>query len=333
MLKRTLRTAIISFIVLMLGVNAALANAETLKVKANSAAEGAVKYLQQQTQNADYQGVLEWAMLGLAAADQDISALSKKRELQISKGEMLSPLKNTDYQRSIIGALAAGKDANNYGGQKLLDIVKSSQLPSGKFADTAAGTGEELLNAHIWAIISLYAAGEEIPNADKALQWLAAHQNPDGGFGIDTTADSDIDMTAMAIMAMKCLGKDADYPPIAKALTYLKSKQNNDGSFGLWGVPSTESSAQVVQALIMLGIDPAGEEWTKGGGNPVTGILKFHMNDGSFSHGPEMMPNSIATAQALTALNDYISGQSVYERLRLAQQEKNTTIGGKKEEN
>lgn len=212
---------------------------------------------------------------------------------------MISDHKSTDYQRTLLGAVAAGKNPDGYGGKYLLRDILASQTVTGKFADTIDGTGENLVNAHVWGIISLYAAGEEIPRAEQALQWLVNHQNNDGGFSIDSRlAFSDVDMTAMAIIAMACLGKDKSFPPVEKALAYLREQQNADGTFGAWGTASAESCAQVVQSLVILGIDPTGDEWTRGGGNPVTGLLSFRLPE---AHSP-------------TARNDW---PTIWQRPRL----------------
>ncbi|KJS10328.1 MAG: hypothetical protein VR67_18650 [Peptococcaceae bacterium BRH_c8a] len=277
---------------------------------------GAVNYLEKELQSPGYSGMLEWAMLGYYGIGKDAGHLSKLRETQITRGIMLSETKSTDYQRTVLGALAAGQNPDGYGGKNLLQSVIASQTPSGKFADTINGTGEKLVNAHVWGIIALHVAGQDIPQADRALQWLTAHQNADGGFSIDIRLDeSDVDMTAMAIIAMACLGQDSSFPAVEKALVYLQEQQNEDGTFGAWGTSTAESCAQVVQALTILGIDPTAEAWSKGGGNAVTGLLQYRLADGSFSHGSERLPNDMASAQALIALGDYRAGESVYQRL------------------
>ncbi|WP_347488845.1 prenyltransferase/squalene oxidase repeat-containing protein [Desulfoscipio sp. XC116] len=281
------------------------------------AVKGAVSYLDKELQAPGYDGMLEWAMLGYYGIGKDAGHLSKLRETQLAQGVMLSEAKSTDYQRTVLGAAAAGKSPDGYGGKNLLQSIISSQTLSGKFADTINGTGEKLVNAHIWGIISLYVAGQDIPRADLALRWLTAHQNADGGFSVDIRLDeSDVDMTAMAIIAMACLDKDSGFLPVQKALAYLKEQQNEDGTFGAWGTSTAESCAQVVQALTILGIDPTADEWSKDGGNAVTGLLQYRLADGSFSHGSERLPNDMASAQALIALGDYQTGQSVYQKIR-----------------
>jgi hypothetical protein len=310
-------TLLIVAIALIILPAAALGNTGRENLELPKTIAKTAQFLEKEMLASDYEGIMEWAMIGLYSAGKDVGSFAKIREAQIARGEMISEFKNTDYQRSILGVLAAGKNPNVYGNKKLLESVIASQLTNGKFADTLSGKGDRLVNAHIWGIISLYAAGREIPDSEKALQWLVEHQNADGGFSIDTEIkESDIDMTAMAIMAMACLGQDATCAPVQKALAYLKRQQNDDGSFGAWGISTAESCAQVIQALIMLGIDPTGDAWTKNGGNPLTGLLQFRLDNGAFSHGPERIPNVMATSQALVALVDYYTGQPVYKKLR-----------------
>ena len=309
---------VVGALVVMLAMYAPSAEAAVTpdSPEVQQAITGAISYLDQELQAPSYTGMLEWSMLGYFGVGRDVGQLSAIREAQIHQGILLDANKSTDYQRTVLGALAAGENPDGYGGKQLLQNIMAAQTPAGKFADTINGSGEMLVNAHVWGIIALYAAGESIPRADLALQWLIAHQNADGGFSIDVRLEeSDVDMTSMAVLALACLEQDSSSTVVQKALAFLRTEQLADGSFGTWGTPTAESCAQVVQALTMLGMEPTAEEWTKGGGNAVTGLLQFRLADGSFSHGLERLPNDMATAQALVALGDFQAGQSVYRKL------------------
>jgi len=259
---------------------------------------------------------LDWAILALVGAGEKVESLIRIREQQVRRGESFHPLRSTDYHRTIIAAAAAGKNPQNFGGYNLVEKVKNSQLPSGKFGDTISGEGERLVNAHIWGIISLYAAGEQVPNSSRALSWLVNNQNPDGGFSVDTaTGKSDVDMTGMALMAFAALGRDASHPAVKKAINYLKSQQQRDGSFSPWSSSGPESIAQVIHGLVMLGIDPAGPEWSREEGNLISALLRYRLPDGSFSRRPGGEANFISTYQALAALGDVQRGISIYTLL------------------
>ena len=167
------------------------------------------------------------------------------------------------------------------------------------------------------AVISLYAAGEDIPNKSSALSWLISKQNSDGGFCFDTSSSSsDIDITAMSLIALKIMGKDASDTYVTKALNYLKNKQLSDGGFNSdWSGNNLESTALVIEALVAYDIDPTSSGWTKGTNNPVTAMLAFQKSDGSFSHIKGGSTNLMATYHAALALYAYAKDEAVFEKL------------------
>jgi prenyltransferase beta subunit len=272
----------------------------------------------------------DWILVGLFSKGEDLSAKKWSKLIKQNetiRDEMLKDkLANTDLERIILGLLAEGKSPDNYKGKNLIEMLKSTQLPNGKFADASSGEGEVLINSHIWGIIALYAAGEEIPNSEKALEWLVSQQKEDGGFSHYVKAkESDVDMTAMAIMALSALECGKDNESVNKALQYLKDNELSSGGFASWGTPNSESTAQVIQALAMLGENPDNDEWKVDGKGALDNLRSFKKKDGSFAHYKGGMANIMATQQALIALSDYQAGESVYARLRqvsLKKQEK-----------
>jgi len=149
--------------VLAFGAPAAGASVTPDSPQVRKAITGVVNYLEKELQSSGYDGMLEWAMLGYYGIGKDTGQLSKLREAQIPRGIMLSETKSTDYQRTVLGAMAAGKNPDGYGGKNLLQDIIASQTPSGKFADAIDGTGERLVNAHVWGIIALHVAGQYRP--------------------------------------------------------------------------------------------------------------------------------------------------------------------------
>ncbi len=293
---------------------------------AGNAQKKVVSFLYNYYRVRDFQGVLDWAAVALFAAGEDLSSgkWSKDghtplswRAQEVKEGKTFHPEKNTDYQRTLLGVLAAGGDPADFAGYDLAGAIKSSQLENGKLADTISKGGEYLINAHIWGIISLFAAGENIPDKQAALEWLKSKQLPDGGFHFDTTIkESETDMTGLALVALAFLGETEEGVPVKKALEYLEQVQLNNGGFANWGTENLESTASVVQGLVALGLDPTGPRWTKPGGNPITAMLAYQLPDGSFAHLPDGRTDMMATKQALIALSDYLNHESVYRRLR-----------------
>ncbi|MGD8191719.1 prenyltransferase/squalene oxidase repeat-containing protein [Brevibacillus ginsengisoli] len=249
----------------------------------------------------------DWTVIGLAVSGEQMMSgkwggSNFKAEL-IKRAKQLDPRKTTDYARFVLTVIAAGYDPNNFAGMNLVATLKKSQLANGKFADSTTGQGQSLINAHIWSIIALYAAGEPIPKAKLAKSWLVSKQLPDGSFHFMTgMKQGSIDMTAMGLLAYHALGMTKNEQPVAKALGFLKGAQGIDGGFAEGGVSSVESDANVVSALIAYQEDPY--HWTKGSRNLVDHMLSFQKADGSFSHTKNGFSNNIATAQALLGLSD-----------------------------
>lgn len=250
----------------------------------------------------------DWALIGLVLSGERVTSskwggsVGWQTEL-FKRAKQLDTRKTTDYARFVLTIVAAGYDPNNFAGQNFVDTLKKSQLANGKFADSTRGQGQSLINAHIWSIIALYAAGEQIPKAKLAKQWLISKQLPNGSFNFMTgTAQGGIDMTAMGVLAFRALGMAKSEPAVAKALSFLRNAQAADGGYVEGGVSNAESDANVISALIAYQEDPY--HWSKGSKNLVDHLLGFQKADGSFSHTKNGFSNKIATAQALLGLSD-----------------------------
>jgi squalene-hopene/tetraprenyl-beta-curcumene cyclase len=95
-----------------------------------------------------------------------------------------------------------------------------------------------------WSVLcALNAAGIEHGDAaiQKAVAWLVAIQNPDGGWGEDGTsyklgyggyerASSTVSQTAWALLGLMAAG-EVDHPAVSRGIAYLAGKQCVDG---LW---------------------------------------------------------------------------------------------------
>jgi hypothetical protein len=326
---------------------ASAAESKLTRDEVYKAAQKTIDYYQKSYRQQEYKGILDWPALGLFGFGEDVSGpewtVNGKngaywREQEVRQGVGLSKTKNTDFQRTIIGVCAAGQDPRNFGGLNLVEIEKGTMLPNGHFADSVADrktglpVGDDLINAHVFGVISLHCAGEPIPNRDKCLEWLAGQQHRDGGFTWDVKyfddpkdyelVESDVDMTAAALMAFAILGETETNPVVARAIDFLKKKQLDNGGFYSWGTENPESCAWVIQALTLLGKDPMGPEWTKpSGGNPVSALLRFQLPNGSFTHvlsEDDNLPiydNGMSTYQALYALADAYNKKASYDLL------------------
>ena len=108
-----------------------------------------------------------WSYVALACAGKDLAG-TKVLQLCVEELETLESGDLNDYCILVLTLLAAGENPYNYQGRNLVQMIRDSQLPSGKFADSIdrsgfGDRGEQLLaNAHIWALLALHAAGSGI---------------------------------------------------------------------------------------------------------------------------------------------------------------------------
>ena len=156
----------------------------------------------------------EWGILALHLAGEDLEGLI----LESVDGSEIT----TDHEAYMMGAMALGRDVSAEAA-----LIAMSQMASGKFADYIGGTGDELLNAHIWGIIALESAGNTSYDKEKAKEWLLDNQNEDGGFPVYIgMKESDGDLTAMAIVALDLMDLGGAEESIEEAFDFIES--NNE---------------------------------------------------------------------------------------------------------
>ena len=123
------------------------------------------------------------------------------------------------------------------------------------------------------------------------MKWLRENQNSDGGFPVYVGYNnSDLDMTAMALVAYGILGMDSDSDEVKKAISFI---ENNIGRN-----ESAESYSWYIIARIQLklSVDKALYE----------NLMKYKLQDGSFKHLESLKKsNYMATWHGLLALSDY----------------------------
>ncbi|WP_167568707.1 S-layer homology domain-containing protein [Brevibacillus migulae] len=286
----------------------------------NQTVERTIQYLQQRYTDKGMAAIDDWSLIGLALTGEQIPSKKwgERAAWQAEWKKRLNALdarKTTDYARFILTLIAAGEDPAQFSGRNLADEIKKAQLTNGKFADQLNGQGQELINAHVWSIIALYTAGEQIPRAKLAKSWLVSKQLPDGGYQYATGAKTGgVDMTAMTLLAFRALGMKKEEAPVQKALGFLRRSQDSNGGYKEGGVSNAESAANVISALVAWG-EPL-DHWKKGAANPADALLSFQHATGGFRHTKTGMSNQIATAQSLLALSDLKRGASYLTYLR-----------------
>ena len=232
-------------------------------------------------------GMDEWGLLALYALGEDVSQFDL---------EEITSKTTTDYEAYILGAGAKGIDLS-----KAATTIKNTQLPSGKFADEIGKKGEDLVNAHIWGIISLYVAGVEDYNKKTALKWLSDHQNKDGGFPVYAGDDySDLDLTGMAIIAYSLLGLSESDTRIKDAFDFIEKNMDYE--------ETCEALAWAIIAQKFIGQEVKGEY--------IERLLEYRLEDGTYKHLKSIKKNNyIATYSGLLAMNEYDNECSVLRKL------------------
>lgn len=146
---------------------------------------------------------------------------------------------------------------------------------------------------------------------------LLSMQFTDGGWAI-MGENGDIDVTAMAVQALapQYDTDEAVHAAVDRAVSFLSLKQQDDGGYTSFGTANPESAAQVLIAVSSLGIDVTDGRFVKSGNTLIDGIVKYRLEDGSFSHTEGGETNETATVQACLSLTAYMlmreSGQMFF---------------------
>ena len=248
----------------------------------------------------------DWTVFGLARSGVKVPEAYYETyyknvvEAVTKAGGTLSETKYTEYSRLVLALTAIGRDVRDVGGYDLL--VPLADL------DRATAQG---VNGAIFALLALDSANYEMPeNPDAAVQAtregyaadILFRQNEDGGWGL-AGGPSDVDLTAMALQALaKYRGDPAVSGAVERGLAWLEWEQEPDGTFISWDAVNSESVCQVLVALTELGIPPDDARFVKNGATVEDVLLRFQLEDGSFSHTQNGGSDLTATTQALYAL-------------------------------
>lgn len=241
------------------------------------------------------------------------------------------PSKATDNARTAIALTALGEDPADFGGKNLLSALSSKDY-----------VNKQGVNGVVYSLIAFDTKKYDIPkaedNSDQTTRdWMIGEilsaQLPDGGWTFFGDV-YDPDMTAMALQALapyKDNKKAAE--AVKKAVELLSSVQNDDGSYTSFGTANADSTAQVIMALSLLGIDPSSDErFIKNGCSALDGLAGFYIADEKgFSHESGGSYNGYTSVQAYYALCSYLrmkeNKTSFYDMsdVNVALQENNNT--------
>jgi hypothetical protein len=146
-----------------------------------------------------------------------------------------------------VGAAWTGQDVSDFGGINLPISITSYYSPtSGAYGD---GSGDT-----VWAMLGLYAAGEDIPA--KAARFLKNMQNADGGWSWNEwSTRSEVQHTATCLQALLAAGEPLTSTEVTNALAFIKRAKNSDGGYGYQvdNDSDVNTTAFVIQSLLSSG--------------------------------------------------------------------------------
>jgi len=187
----------------------------------------------------------EW-LLGMQSANGGWAAFDRNNtSFYLAKipfsdfGEVLDPpsVDVTAHVVEMLGRLGWTKEEPRVG--RALDYIWREQEDDGSWfgrwgVNYIYGTGAVLP--------ALHAAGEDmtVPHVRRAVNWLIAHQNPDGGWGescasyvdpkLRGTGDSTASQTSWALVGLLAAG-EADNESVKRGIRFLVDHQRDDGTW------------------------------------------------------------------------------------------------------
>jgi hypothetical protein len=240
-----------------------------------------------------------WAAIGLAASGRSARVLARdgRTVLDAIRAQAATLEGVGDVERTILALRACGASLAAFPGD-LLGRLMASRAPDGSFG--------RLVNITAFAVFALRASGR--PASDPAVRaagrWLAAQQDPDGGFGFSGRGGGeDVDDTAAALQGVIDAGGRGG-PVLARAVGFLRRAQNPDGGFPQQsgGESNAQSTAWAVQGLIAAGQDVSALK-RAGSRTPLAYLQSLLAPDGSVRYSRTSAQTPVwVTAQALTAL-------------------------------
>ena len=216
----------------------------------------------------------------------------------------------TEFSKMVILCCEFGMDPRNVGGYNIVDPLANMNK-----------VVKQGINGPIWALMALDRAGYEFSEGVEAsvsqeilINYLLSYQLSDGGWALmGTKADPDI--TGMTVIALAPHKDDSRVSAaFEKAAECMKGMELSTGGFatimetGAEPTSTSESDAQIITAMCLMGIDPFEDEgFIKKGSTPLDDLMSYYVEGtGTFKHiAANDKANYLATSQAFYALAHY----------------------------
>jgi hypothetical protein len=225
-------------------------------------------------------GLTAWAVIGLRTGGTPASRLAGARAYLLGSVGGLESLTDAELVLTALARLGPPPD-------ELVDRVRNARRSSGAIGTT--------LNATMWGVIALRAAGEPVPAA--SIRYLLRNRHSSGGWSWAARGAPDSNDTAAAVLALRAGGVGVRTPAIRGALRYLRRLQNPDGGFELVAGRGSDaqSTAWAIQAFLAARAAP--------GAFAYRYLARLQRADGSIRYSARYAATPVwVTAQALPAL-------------------------------
>ncbi len=242
-----------------------------------------------------------WDVLALKSAG--VSVLKEGFVLPVD----LTAETNTagDCALRILTLLALDLDPRSYDPkQDFVEKLKVFQNKDGAFGP---------INDQLMALLALEVTEPRSYDRAAAFSALRKLQLSDGGFAYfgDT---GDIDLTGMALWAMRSFVSPEQVKVRQRTLSFLQSEMSENGGFiSPWSETNEENACSAAVALSAL--CAVGNGNTDDATKILKNLLSFQREDGSFSYEVGGKADPFSTYQALMALSDYLVQSVVFARL------------------
>lgn len=278
-------------------------------------------------------------------ADNSSTAMAKAIEKvraehsDITTLPLLHYRKRTENMRAMIGYTSLGLDVHNVAGYDITralgnytDIIWQGinatiftlialntlnyDMPQLTYEEMSQGVHGTAVQATREMLVTRIMS-QELPSGGWVLDTGFEVEDGDGSGSFTPSTDkADPDITAMAIQALARYrsmnvtvnGTEKNVgDAIERGLNALSAMQKSAGDFDSWGTTNVESTAQVLMALIAMGINPLKDDRfiTASGNTLINGILRYHVAGSGFRHVMDGSVNAMATDQAMYALVAY----------------------------
>jgi len=150
----------------------------------------------------------------------------------------------------------------------------------------------------VWAMLGLTA--NHLSVSPDAAKWLAGAQNDQGAW--NDGYESYLDTTPLAVMALIASGEfQEDSPEIERAIAFIKDNQQPEGGWQtVWDTQTNaNTTAMTLQAIVSLGQDPSGSNWSAASGDPLTALTTLQSENGVIGGD---FANTYSTTEAILAL-------------------------------